>query len=663
MEFGWIDHDPDYRDGGSAKTEEESVTRANRIIPSITFVVTCITLHAHAQTTQPSAGPEPNVVASSTAGTKEILDFRATQKEGVPACRGYRAPILADNWRAWSTEVAIDRLPDLTTKMQLAADVTARGLARDGLVVTLARVVESVGYRWVSKRGQHTPDDLAAIGFPADLLAFFPNPNEEVAEPFRVVVDVTRSLGSTPQVDEMLPELQGRPFKFRPSVPGFRLASDSGQLTPGLIRMQMPTDSYYQGPGDGGSLDLLHQLLEQFPDTPFMVSVNAQHLQMFTKHVDSWRLPKMERLTILSEPSPVSQWAQDNGRAGFVPSTEGSSTKPMILAPRYASRREEVSAFVPGENWLLDSVAAAGVEVVRSPLLFQGGNLLMVEEASGRRVLLIGEAEVWRNVALGLTREQTLEAFKVEFGVDVCVELPNVSYHIDYEVSVRTDARGTIAFVNDSSAATRHILSAALSAVEKANVVAKNDADAARLRLESGSTDSALALIEGAFEKHSAGHGRFPVSFANVFAVSEVDSGVGNLQRILLAMDMAAFTPEPPMWRAPDAAGEAYARSLRRREADRTTLRNALAGQRWKVVPIPSTADGERSVNYLNGLHLKDRYLMPVHGGLMSELDDAAQQAFSTALGPEIRVVPIRTAESQRRDGAVRCSVCVLPRT
>ncbi|MBI5761904.1 MAG: hypothetical protein HZA51_00095 [Planctomycetes bacterium] len=634
----------------------------HRFLPIVAVTLACLVPNAQAQPSQPSADQVPNFVVPSTAGTKAILEFRAAQKEAVPACRGYRAPILTDNWREWSTELTPDRLPDLTTKMQLAGDIVARSLAREGLVVTLARVVECVGYRWVSKRGQQTPDDLAAIGFPADLLGFFPNENEEYSEPYRVVVDVTRSLGSDPQIDEVMPMLLARKLQFRPTAPGFRLAPDSGQLAPGLIRMQMPTDSYYQGPGDGGSLDVLHQLLEQFPDIPFVVSINAQHLQLFTKHVDSWRLPRMDRLTILSEPSPVSQWAQDNGRAGFMPSKNGAAAKPLILAPRYASRREEVSSFIPGENWLLDSVAAAGVEIIRSPLLFQGGNLLMVEEASGRRVLLIGEAEVWRNVALGLTREQTLEAFRLEFGADACVVLPNVSYHIDYEVSVRTVGGKTIAFVNDTTKATTHILSATLSSMEKAGAITQSDADAARLKLQANSTEAALALIESVLEKHSVGYGRFPVSFANVFARGNVDSGVGNLQRILLALDTAAFTPEPPTWRAPDAAGETYARSLRRREADRAALRKTLAAQGWTVVPIPSTADGERSVNYLNGLHLKDRYLMPVQGGFMSELDESAKKAFSMALGPETRVVPIRTAESQRRDGAVRCSVCVLPR-
>lgn len=639
------------------------MTHAAKSFQVVALTLACLAQNAQAQTTQPSAAQGPIVVAPSTASAKEILDFRAAQRECVPACRGYRAPILADNWREWSTEPALDRLPDLTAKMQLAADVTSRALARDGLVVTFARIVEIVGHKWVSRRWKQTGDDLASIGFPADLLSFFPNDGEEYSDATNVVVDITRFVGGADQIDELLPELKNRVFKFRPSAPGFRLASDSGQLTPSLIRMQMPTDSYYQGPGDGGSLDVLHQLLEQFPDTPFMVSLSSQHLQMFTKHVDSWRLPGMDRLTILSEPSPVSQWAQDNGRAGYVPSIEGSQQKSLILAPRYASRREEVSAFVPGENWLLDSVAAAGVEIVRSPLLFQGGNLIMVEEASGRRVLLIGEAEVWRNVALGLTREQTLDAFQLEFGADACVVLPNVSYHIDYEVSVRTIGGKTIAFVNDTATATTHILLASLEALERAGTITRVDAAAARTKLKSGSTEAALALIEGVFERHSIGYGRFPVSFANVFTRGDVDSGVGNLQRILLAMDMAAFTPEPPTWRAPDAAGEAYARSLRRREADRTALSKTLAEQGWTVVRIPSTADGERSVNYLNGLHVKDRYLMPVYGGQISDLDRAAERAFSAALGPEIRVVPIRTAESQRRDGAVRCSVCVLPRT
>ena len=91
----------------------------------------------------------------------------------------------------------------------------------------------------------------------------------------------------------------------------------------------------------------------------------------------------------------------------------------VTLVPRYASRGEDGAVLVPGETFLVDGLAAAGLRIVRSPLHFQGGDLITAQDpATGQRTLLIGEADVYRNTMLGLTREQVLEAFGIEFGVD-----------------------------------------------------------------------------------------------------------------------------------------------------------------------------------------------------------------------------------------------------
>jgi hypothetical protein len=116
---------------------------------------------------------------------------------------------------------------------------------------------------------------------------------------------------------------------------------------------------------------------------------------------------------------------------------------------------------------------------------------------------------------------------------------------------------------------------------------------------------------------------------------------------------------------------------MQRRDDDRKKLRAQLEELGWKVIAVPSTSDGTRSLNYLNGIHIKSRYLMPAYGGLFAGLDQEAAETFRRALRPlqpstarveterpgSVEVVPIFCGESQRRYGALRCSVNVLPRT
>src|SRR5262249_15745200 len=79
----------------------------------------------------------------------------------------------------------------------------------------------------------------------------------------------------------------------------------------------------------------------------------------------------------------------------------------------------------------------------------------------------------------------------------------------------------------------------------------------------------------------------------------------------------------------------------------------------WHITYIPSTSDDELSLNYLNGIQLKDRFIMPAYGGIFAELDSAARAAFEKAI-PGLRIDLIYCGESQRRNGALHCSASIL---
>ena len=80
------------------------------------------------------------------------------------------------------------------------------------------------------------------------------------------------------------------------------------------------------------------------------------------------------------------------------------------------------------------------------------------------------------------------------------------------------------------------------------------------------------------------------------------------------------------------------------------------------MVPVPSLADAEVSLIAINGIQDPTRYLMPAYGGFYTPLDDAAAAALGAELGDGVQVIRILCGESQRRVGAVHCSVGVYPR-
>ena len=150
---------------------------------------------------------------------------------------------------------------------------------------------------------------------------------------------------------------------------------------------------------------------------------------------------------------------------------------------------------------------------------------------TGERILLIGEGKIYRNTALGLTRDQVVDAFRIEMGVDRCVVLPAVSYHIDYEVCVRAVGDRLVAFVNDTPAAVKAIIATGLEALQSTAVLTTRDADAARAMLAAGHTRELVQLLDDKVFRGANQSRQFPESLARPFSKSLVDSGVGKIGR------------------------------------------------------------------------------------------------------------------------------------
>jgi hypothetical protein len=533
----------------------------------------------------------------------------------------------------------------------------AEELAREGLLKALVHAVAALG---PARVGAGDADALLrSVGLPIDLLAHF-----AWKEPTPIVPYVAAQLASGRAAAELADELARVPFEFHATIDGFRVATESGEHEAGVLRVHLTRGDDFQAPGDGGSLDIVRQLVRELHGASIVAAIEDKHLDAFLSSARAFELDAEERLIVLPEPWELSQWAQDNAKCGIV--ELGQARSLATLVPRYASRGEEVSTFVPGDTFSCESLALLGGRVEQSPLLFQGGNLIAVRQPkTGVRDLLVGEAELFRNMALGLTRDQVLAAMRAEFGVDRCIVLPAVSFHIDYELCVRAVGSELVAFVNDTSQATRLVLAAGIAALEADGALSASAAATAREDLGAGRYEPFVGAVEGALGLRTATIGHFPESFARAFARGAADSGVGNLQRVMLALD--AFTAEQlgntqPAELGLDPHATSYLFSFQRRERERLRVAQALQQQGYRIVPVPSTSEARRSLNTINGLHLPGRYLMPAYGGLFADFDRAALAAFRAALPAEVEVLPIFCGESQRRAGALHCAISIQPR-
>lgn len=610
----------------------------------------------------PRFNDERYVKVVTSAVAPDLLEWwRGLPTNSVPPI-GFRAPILGFASDRPTIAVASGKP---ATGRTAAADLIAQRLAREGLLVTLARAIELVGPKQFVADGREALRQLEQAGFPVDLLACFSNSTGDVATASLAVAQgVAQRLETNGTPASMAAYLARMPFHFVRATDGFQVAEESGGHALGLLRMQAG-GGYRDGVVAGGSIDVINQMVHALPQTDFLISVPNEFLEPYASLARrSWRLRREGQAILVGEPLSISAWAQDNGKAGLVRDPQSGAARVATLTPRFASIGEGVSAFEPGESFLMNGLVSAGHGVSQSSLLFQGGNLLAVTNpASGERVLLMSEGTVQRNVALGLSREQVLTAFRSEFGVDRCAVLPAVSYHLDFDVTVRARGKGVVALVNDTMAAARLILQVGIEALQQRGAIGSNVVVDVHTALSQQSDSDLFRVVsEGVRRLFPTDNSPLPESCSRMFVADRTDFGVGNLQTFLLALDLLESSLPVAVDSSIRADRREYLDALRRLEAGRRHQVRELRKLGWTVAAIPSMTDLYRGVNYLNGIQHREGYVMPAFGGFYASLDQAAQAAIRETLGPELNITLVRSAECQRKHGGIHCTVAAYPR-
>jgi len=584
-----------------------------------------------------------------------IVRYREAMPGKLIPQAGFRAPVLGAAGELRNPAGFVE------DRDALASGVVVRRLARDGVLVTLVEVLEAVGLAEVTADPAAAVERLKRIGFPVDLIEYFPGDSPVALTAVEITAQWAARLQGGETLDSLREELRAVPFVFKSSRAGLEVVPESGDQEIGLFRTQIG-GGYFHGVVPGGIIDVNAQLVAQLPQVDFLMSVPGEMSADFRRLAHAyWGLTRANQLTLTRERLPVSGWAQDNGKAGVVRGKAGLELATLI--PRYASVGEVPTEFVPGESFLVDGLQAAGHMVVQSPLLFQGGNLLMVlDAAKQRRVLLLSEATVSRNVALGLTSAEVLKAFATEFGADRCVVMTSVSHHLDFDVSVRNHEGRTVAFVNDAWAASQLILRRGLDALAAGGVLDSLTVERAREDLRGGRERALYELLFGAVHgRYRSGSG-YPAELARYFSAAATDAPGPNLKSFLTALDFLGSRVSPLL--PPELSTDAEQLILLREAEARAALqREQLRELGWEVVRVPSLPDLGTPVNYLNGIHNRSAYLMPVHGGFYAAVDQAAKEKFEEVLGTEVRLIPIESSACQQlQHGAVHCTAVAYPR-
>lgn len=535
-----------------------------------------------------------------------------------------------------------------------ARRLVATRLARDGLLPTLAASIEALGPDDYLKPTARSMARLAAVGLPTDLLRHFHSRTHPQGDLVAAVASLVshRRRGQAPIEFNDLFE-----FEWRPSNTGFKVCLEDGGGRVVAVRAQATRGDDWQGPGDGGNIDMLRQLAAEWPKAAWTISIEGKHLGAFFLSAGDWPWDRSQ-VSLLGQDLPVGQWAQDNGKAGFVPGENDRVSVAALMAPRYASRGDDGSTFIPGEALAAEMAGGTGRTIVRSGLLFQGGDVLAVEDPqAGGRLLLVGDAEIARNTALGLTAEQVREAFKAEFGVDRVEVVETASFHLDCDTTIRRHQGRSIAFVNDPTAAAWIMMECGARTMESHGRIGKADLAAALAALKGRDVWGYVNAAGGRVFAAADAQGCFPLALADDFSAGGLDSGVGNLERYLSALDhlMALAMSEAQL--PQDRVARGYMQAIVRQERSRSDLQTRLRSLGFEVVSIPSLSNLRRGVCPINGVHDKGRYLMPAYGGLFAPLDAAAREAFRASLGDGVEVRPVRSGESQRRAGALHCSI------
>lgn len=593
------------------------------------------------------------VHASKAPGS---VTFTNGLREKVIPMRGFRAELGDTPGRSWPANLP-DSVPMI---LRQAANLVEERLARDGLVMTFASIVEKLGPAFPRER-QEAERLLQTIGFPADWLEMFVmgTAADIGVKPdlLNVAIDHLVRGGDPAQLGG---EIASAGFHFVPSRRGFQAALESGEVTIQRLRVQVGGGFERGGIIPGGSIHFVEQLITALPEAKVVASIEHRYFEPFRQNaLLAWPLRQPDHLTLISEELPVAAWAQDNGKSGTVPTGDGL-IKTAILTPRYASMGEGVSYFVPGESFLMNGLQEAGITVLQSPLLFQGGNILLTSGKAGNRTMLLAQSELIRNAALGLSSNEVVTAFAAEFGADDVLVLPTASYHLDYDVTLRARAEGTLAFVNDPVQAGELVVETGIESLVRHSFLKPELAAEFKTHLRNGERRNLILQLQQRLAGLRNPQGEFPEKVVNAFRISAVDSAEANLRTFCLGLDfLECDLPHPLEESGPER--RQYLQALNLFSAIFREQRRLLEERGWEVISVPSMPDLRWGINYLNGVHDSTRYLMPAYGGLYANVDKRAEEVLRQALGPGIKIIPLLCAETQRKFGAVHCMVSVLP--
>jgi hypothetical protein len=275
--------------------------------------------------------------------------------------------------------------------------------------------------------------------------------------------------------------------------------------------------------------------------------------------------------------------------------------------------------------------------------------------------LFIGEGEISRNTALGLTTDQVIQAFRLEMGVDEVVVWPEASFHLDYDVTFCRHAGRSLAFINEPFAAARMIVSNGLAALAGKGLLKPSDAAAARASLESSSYPALARQFEKLLQTQRTPDGKYHNRVAACFAREPVDSATANFQCFLTALDFLLASVPSADLSGFSAERVACLEAIRDIQKSLVAQRALLEKRGWQVVPVPSMPDLYRSVNYLNVVQDKKKVLMPAWGGFYSNLDAAAAASYRKALDDTVEILPLQSATAQAMHGSIHCMLKAYP--
>jgi hypothetical protein len=537
--------------------------------------------------------------------------------------------------------------PDLASDPLV--EIVRSRLSKDGLLLTLARMVKQIGVSAFKANPEAALTRIVRAGFPADWLNHFECEGNR-CDAAGICFNLVSVLEGRQAPDHV--DLSKFKFAFHQTHPGFLITTESGETSPGLLRIQIG-GGYENGIVPGSSLEASGQLAGALPEAKFLMAVEDtffEPLQWVASHV--W--PASKHLTLLKVNSRLSGWAQDNGKPGTIPIEGGRSL--ALVVPRYASFDDAISLYVPAESYVMRGMKQAGIAVIQSALLFQGGNVLAVRDGvSARLLLLISDTALYHTMALGVTHDQAVEAFRVEFGADECIVVSPASYHLDYEVTIRTEGNETTAFVNDPGAAARLIMESGLEALQRVELLSSAESAAAKDELASGKWGELESLIRALIKRNSMPDGKMGSKIASALRKTVRDPATSNLRCFLVALDVLIAESNDEI--KEEGPRSDYLHSLRLLLKRSRAFVAQLEARGWKIVKVPSMPEFNFSINYLNAVQYKDAVILPAWGGIYENLDGAAVKAFQTALPKSPRVIAIPCASSQMHHGAIHCMV------